>query len=373
MQGWFRLVLAVALGGLAFYGDGRAMSQPAVLAAGTRGATFDWAIARPNENATTIISGDPRGTDVILAHDMSGVLNGRELRVLPIIGQGAGQNVLDILKLKGVDMGITQTDVLKYFLKNGVAGGNVAERLTYITKLYNEEVHLIADQSISDIKDLAGKTVNFGDAGSGSDVSGRLIFETLGIQVNAINIQQAEALFRIKRGRVAATVVVDGQPSNFLSGVTRADGFHLLAIDWAPALRDDYLPATLTAEQYPNLIEQGAGVDTVAVGAVLAAFNWPKNSERYQRVATFVDALFEKHAEFQKQPHHRKWQEVNLAAKVIGWKRFPEAQEWLEGAGRQAVPVADASGGPPRALATDEPLYREFLQWKRTHAKGPPR
>jgi hypothetical protein len=167
---------------------------------------------------------------------------------------------------------------------------------------------------------------------------------------------------------MAATVVVDGQPTNFLAGIKRADGLHLVDIDYAPALRDDYLPATLTSEQYPELIEPGRTIDTVAVGAVLSSFNWPKQSERYQRVAVFVNALFDKHAEFQKQPHHRKWQEVNLAAKVIGWKRFPAAQEWLEGAGQQGVPVADASGRV--AVSPDDPLYREFLQWKRTRGKG---
>jgi uncharacterized protein len=367
MRGWAGR--AVALGVSTFCFHGLATSQPVATGQNTKTGTFEWATAPLNDNTTTIISGDPRGTDVILAHDMSGVLNSRELRILPVVGQGAGQNVLDILRLKGIDMGITQTDVLKYFLKNNMAGANIADRLTYVTKLYNEEVHLVADRRISDVKDLAGKTVNFGEVGSGSDVSGRLIFEALGIRVNATNVTQAEALFLIKRGQVAATVVVDGEPTSFLSDVKRSDGLHLLAIDYTPALREDYLPTALTSEQYPNLIEPGASIDTVAVGAVLAAFNWPKQSERYQRVATFVSALFDKHAEFQKQPHHRKWQEVNLAAKVIGWKRFPAAQEWLDGGGQQSTPsVVDASGRV--SVSPDDPLYREFLQWKRSRGKS---
>ena len=46
------------------------------------------------------------------------------------------------------------------------------------------------------------------------------------------------------------------------------------------------------------MIPPGEKVDTVAAGILLAVFNWPEKSERYQKVARFVDALFSRIDEF---------------------------------------------------------------------------
>ena len=65
-----------------------------------------------NQNTVTVISGNPNGTYLYLAYDMSAVLDsGTDLRVLPIIGRGGYQNVMDVLHLKGVDLCITQANI----------------------------------------------------------------------------------------------------------------------------------------------------------------------------------------------------------------------------------------------------------------------
>ena len=49
-----------------------------------------------------------------IAYDMSAVLDdGDEFRVLPVIGKGGGQNIKDVRFLKGVDLGITQSNLLR--------------------------------------------------------------------------------------------------------------------------------------------------------------------------------------------------------------------------------------------------------------------
>ena len=63
-------------------------------------------------------------------------------------------------------------------------------------------------------------------------------------------------------------------------------------------------------------------MDTVAVPAVLAAFNWSPHTERYRRLARFVDAFFGKIGELQQPPFHPKWKEVALNAPLPGWVRF---------------------------------------------------
>jgi hypothetical protein len=56
---------------------------------------------RMNANTVTVISGTPGGTYFRMASDMAFVLDdGDNLRILPILGKGAGQNAYDIRFLK---------------------------------------------------------------------------------------------------------------------------------------------------------------------------------------------------------------------------------------------------------------------------------
>ena len=320
------------------------------------------------ENTVGVISGNPGGTDLYAAYDMSAVLDDKDIRILPMVGRGAGQNVIDILKLRGVDAGVTQTDILNYFKKNGIGGSEIADRVYYITKLYNKELHILASDKINSIKELEGKAVNFGEIGSGADISGRLILDALGIKVQAMNVPQTDALIMIKEGKLAASMVVDGKPVNFFNTIKASDGVKLLGVPYAPALEDDYLPAERPADDYPGIVAANKPLETVAVGAVLAAYNWPKKTDRYDRVSKFVNALFDKHAEFQKSARHPKWKEVNLTALLVGWKRFPAAAEWLEGASQKAAAAAAAANKAPLAGAPRDEnaaLFQEFLEWRK--------
>ena len=102
-------------------------------------------------------------------------------------------------------------------------------------------------------------------------------------------------------------------------------GLHFLPIPSNEALLETYLPAELGAETYPNLIAQGAPVETIAVGAVLACFQWPGGTERARAVGRFTDSFFERFEQFLRPPRHPKWREVNLAAQVPGWTRYAAA------------------------------------------------
>jgi hypothetical protein len=83
----------------------------------------------------------------------------------------------------------------------------------------------------------------------------------------------------------------------------------------------------------------------VAIGAVMAVYNWPRDTERYRKVAAFVDAFFDNFAAFLEPPRHPKWKEVNLAAQVPGWTRFAAADDWLKR--RQAAATAEGSSARP--------------------------
>ncbi len=342
---------------------------------------------RINNAVVTILSGNRDGDALGVVYDLSEILDdGDNLRVLPIVGKGSAQNIRDVLLLTGVDMGITHSNLLNHYAKTGEFG-DIKERLTYIAKLFNEEMHIIAGPNINAITDLSGQTVNFGEAGSGTQATSELVFQALGIKVKEVNMGQAEAVQAISQGKIAATILITGKPSNFVKTLSKSDGLKLIPIPFSKPLVDDYYPATLTHADYPKLIGENEHVDTVANCAVIVAFNWPKGSSRYLKVAKFVDAFFNHFDEFRKPPHKPKWQDVNFAATLEGWKRFPEAQAWIDAAKAkevaQAAQAKDAStqdefnrfmasrgdSAHVQTTAQREALFRAFLKWKDAHAQ----
>jgi TRAP transporter TAXI family solute receptor len=334
---------------------------------------------RLNANTVTLMSGTIGGTYVQIGADLESVLDdGENLRVLSIVGRGSVQSVADILYLKGVDLGIVRSDTLDYLEKKGFAN-NIKGQFTYITKLYNEEVHVVAPKSVHSLGDLEGKKVSIDLPNGGTFVTAIAIFERLGIHPQFAYIEQRIAYEKLSKGELDAVVAVQGQPSKATTQI-KDPNLHLVAIDYDKSLQSDYLPAQLTADNYPNLIDKGDVVDTVAVPAVLAAFNWSPHTERYRRLARFVDAFFGKIDELQQPPFHPKWKEVALSAPLPGWVRFRPAQEWLD-RNSNTVATSDVRNkfeqflsqnqgrflGPIRS-EDREALFRQFLEWQKTHA-----
>jgi hypothetical protein len=176
--------------------------------------------------------------------------------------------------------------------------------------------------------------------------------------------------------------------------LSRMDKLHFVPIPYPTQLIGDYLPTTLTHDDYPELVPTGQAVDTVAVGAVMIAYNWSKtNVDRYRRVQKFVEAFFPKISEFQKPPRHVKWREVNLAATLPGWTRFEAAQAWLDNqrqdeqprgsaepavaeqpGARQVVASSGTAMRPANAAGQsqqrlDAGLYQEFLRWRQLQGR----
>ncbi|GJD52635.1 hypothetical protein OPKNFCMD_5401 [Methylobacterium crusticola] len=332
---------------------------------------------RLNANTVAVISGTPGGTYFRLASDLAFVLDGtNDLRVLPVMGKGAGQNAYDVRYLKGIDIGFVRTDTLDQLRKDKRVS-NIGAHISYIARLFNDELHVVASREITDIRQLAGRKVTFDVSGSGTDATGRAMFEGLGLQVEAVNVDQATALEKLTRGEVAAVVSVAAKPVAVLAAFDGQGRYHLLDVPFAGAAADTYLPAEVTSADYPKLAPEGRTVRTLAVGTILAAYNWPKGSERYNRIARFVDAFFTKFDEFLKPPRHPKWREVNLGAEVAGWNRFRAARDWLERRDEPIPRVAATSGDIAQFLAQRrapaevdrDQLFQEFLRWRTGRAR----
>ena len=342
-------------------------------------------LSRAKADTLWLIADAHDETAVTVAKDIATVFAAKgDLRVLPVLGDGATQSIADILFLKGIDVGIVQEDTLLR-IKTEKLIPEIADRIRIIAKLYTEELHLIAGADIARIEDLAGKTVNFGPAGAGSALTAKTVFAALGIDVKAVAYPRDLAISKVQSGEIAATVTMTGAAAPGLTHLSRAVGLKLLAVPYAPALQKMYLPALLTAEDYPGLVERGEPVETVAVSTVMAVFNWQKATSRYRRVGRFIDGLFSNLDDLRAPSRHRKWHEVNLAAPVSGWTRFAPAEAWLKSnKGRSAGALerefknflANRTQGKAKSRLSpgaQEELFREFVRWRGSPAELAPR
>ena len=251
-----------------------ALSQGFPASTGSR--TLDLERVKANENVVSIISGNPNGGYLTIAHDIAAVVDdGDDVRVLPIVGKGAVGNMRDVLFLKGVDMGLVNTVTLNNYKRNQALGRYVSQQVVYITRLFEDEFHLLVRPEINELKDLEGKEVNFSDAGSGAQLSAQLMFAGFGVKPKEANMGQADAIEKMKRGEMFGTICTCLKPLRPYQGVPKELGFKLLPIPLEGPMLEDYVPATFTSADYPNLIPQGATVETVAVPTALVAYNWP--------------------------------------------------------------------------------------------------
>src|SRR6185295_18554001 len=109
-----------------------------------------------------------------------------------------------------------------------------------------------------------------------------------------VYIEQRIAMEKLKNGELDAVIVVGGKPYVSVTTFKNDGRFHLAGVEYSKPLQIDFLPATLTSNDYPNLIAEGETVETIAVPSVLAAYNWSPDTERSRRLALFVDAFFTK-------------------------------------------------------------------------------
>lgn len=329
------------------------------------------AVREANMATVGIASGRIEGAPLRFAAELARALDdGDTMRLLPIVTRGPFENVKDLLFLRGVDMAIVYGDVLDYYKKHPPLP-EFESRINYITHLFPSEVHVFARPEITKLEDLAGKPVNFNTKGTAAAYSGPLIFERLGIKVDARFEPHPTAMREMAAGdKYAATVWVSTKPLDpFLKGQW-PKGFKFLSVPLAGPLEEYYLPAQLDAGDYPQLIAAGESIPTISVPAVLAVYAWPHDSDRYRRMSRFIDYFADRLPSLQSESgFHPRWKDINLAADVPGWRRFPAMQAKLDSlsqgratasgdsrAAAMAPPVATRSQKPPGAIPEKDAL-----------------
>lgn len=341
-------------------------------------------IQRINNWTVGLAGGLLEGTFVRYAADIAKVLDdGDNLRVLPIVSYGAVGNVSDLLYLKGVDAAITQGDVLDYY-RTELKIANIDQRIHYVARLFHSEVHIYARQEFSSIKDLEGKKVNFNTTGSAANLTGGIVFDRLGVKVERLFLNNSVALEKMRTGEISAIVHVVGKPNDLFSRFKPEPGFRFLPVEYDRRFMDYYVPTELTSDDYPNLMPAGTKVPTIAIPTLLAVYNWPNESDRYRRVARFIEYFFDRFEQLKQPPYQPKWKEMNLAATVPGWTRYRVAEEQVqrilaktsENQSREQFEQFLSERGPSamprgRAMTNQErdALFRDFSSWQQTRAR----
>jgi TRAP-type uncharacterized transport system substrate-binding protein len=389
-----RVALAVA-SALLFAGAGLATFGPSLprtahaqaIPKSLEGGGTDQSVReRKNQWTVGVAGGLLNGTNMTFADELAKVLDdGDNLRVLPVVTYGAASNLEDLLYLRGIDAAVTQADVFEYFRTQRKVN-NLENRINYIVRLPTAELHVVARTEINSIQDLRGKKVNFGKPGTGSSLTGPIIFQRLGVQVEETSFDDVVAMQKLKSGEIAATLRLVNKPIAPLKQIEANSGLHLVPIPFTKQFEDFYALGEFTPQDYPTLVPQGVVTDTVAVPQVLAVFNWQKGTDRYRKVQRFVEAFFTKFELFQQAPRHPKWKDVNLAATVPGWTRWSVAEEMLQklrqASGVAAQPAAAAAAefqaflkekgvsGVQASPDQRDALFREFLQWQQVRQQG---
>lgn len=323
----FSPTIALAVLGLQLAANAQSLPRRETAMAAAKKADI---VAKERINAWTVglAGGFIEGAPLRLAAEIARVVNeGDKLHVIPIVTQGATENVNSLLYLRGVDAAIINTDaVVEYKAQVPF----IERRLVYILSLFPSELHIFVRPEIRSLEDLRDKKVNFNTQGTAAAYSGPLIFSRLGLNVEKMFIPHQVALEQMKRGEVSAVVFVTSKPADaFLKG--RWDpGFKFLPVEYDTKFEDYYLPSSIEAADYPSLIPKGQRIATIAVPTILAGYNWPQQSDRYGRVARLVDHLFSRLDRLQSPGFDPKWKEVNLRVAVPGLERFRPAQEWLD-------------------------------------------
>jgi TRAP-type uncharacterized transport system substrate-binding protein len=316
------------------------------------------------------------GSFIKYAADIAKVLDdGDRLRVIPLVTFGAVGNVNDLLYLKGVDVAITQSDVLEYF-KTELNTPNLDKRIQYIAPLFNAEVHVCAKPEFKSLQDLKGRKVAFNTRGSAANLSGQIVFRRLNIPVEPVFINNAIALEQMKTGDLAAVVHVVAKPNDIFASIKGEPPCRFVAVEYSDAFADFYIPTTLTSDDYPAMLPRGGSVATIAVPAVLAVFNWPKGSDHYRKVVRFTEDFFSKFEQLQKPPFQPKWKEINLAGTVPGWTRYQAAEQVLakisSAQETQLRSKFDSFVSTQKNVSQDHPitpdererLFRDFMRWQ---------
>src|SRR5947207_6462829 len=197
-----------------------------------------------NRGVVELETAGTAGISVRIGEELANLVDdGATRRLVPVVGKGALQNLIDLKYLRGIDMAILPVDVLDYAREQKLISATDPGAY-YITKLYNEEFHLLARGEIKTVTDPGDRKVNVGPQCSGTAETAARLFEQLKIPVTLTNEPQEVALEALRKGQIAAVALVAGKPAPLVQSIKEPD-LHLVDIPFDNAAGEIYVPTRL--------------------------------------------------------------------------------------------------------------------------------
>lgn len=316
---------------------------------------------RVNDNNVGMVFKYEETTRLLVADMVDELQTTSDLRVVPVLSANHVESIFDLLYLSGIDLSVIHADVLEYLARTQ-GYYRVYDRIHGLVKLFDEKVAVIAREEIDTLDELAGRRVDFGPPGRGPDVTATLLFDTLGIDVDVVRLDDEKALARLSSGEIAATVHLTEEPLESLSALTADDGVRLLPVPREPALLAHYEPAELVGEDFPGLLGDAPPVETVSVPVIIASYNWPESKGfRYAKLQRFVGALIDSLDELRTADHESDWETVSFDEPLHGVTRLAMVETELAAAAerRRVAEEAEAMEAARRLAAEKARLRNE--------------
>ena len=147
--------------------------------------------------------------------------------------------------------------------------GNKKDKVRVIANLYPEDMHLVTPKgmTLKSLKDLNGKRVGVAAAGSGTQVSVRMILKHYGIQADEHELGLAQSTQRLADGQLDAFFYAGGTPFAALIQLGSTKGFELYKFSEEERREINqiipyYVPSRIPAGTYETITYD---VPTVAV------------------------------------------------------------------------------------------------------------
>lgn len=151
--------------------------------------------------------------------------------------------------------------------------GNKRDKIRVIANLYPEDMHLVLPKGVnlSSLKDLNGKKVGVAAAGSGTQVSVRMILKHYGIKASEHELGLAQSTQRLADGQLDAFFYAGGTPFAALIQLGSTKGFELYTFSKAEQKAINkiipyYVDSMIPAGTYENITYD---VPTLAVNGQL--------------------------------------------------------------------------------------------------------
>ncbi len=266
-----------------------------------------------------VVTGGKKGTYYQFGLNLQKLVKARGIRLSVYNSTGSIENLYAVYKRPRTQMGIVQSDVLAFVsrIQTDPVLKRIAKKTKMVFPLYNEEIHLLGRQGLSDFDDLAGKRVAIGKEGSGTYLTAKLFFEVSDVRpAETIAIGTDDALAQLKAGTIDAMFYVAGYPVKlFREDVTKEDGLALIPIS-NKSIIEFYPRAEIPANTYKW---QPKTIKTAAVKAVLVSFDFRRVNCEY--VGKFAQILNE-NIDWLRMNGHPKWKSVDLNFPLRGWDQY---------------------------------------------------